>query len=79
MESPLRLLFIMCLAGSLYLEPTVVPPILLDLCSVAILHRFASPAWWEHIAQHVSAQLSADEAFNHVVTLQVRSSLLDYI
>lgn len=54
-----------------FLEPTVVPPVLLDLCSVAILHRFASPAWWDHIAQHVSAQLSASEAFNHVVTLQV--------
>ncbi|KAJ3490105.1 hypothetical protein NLI96_g1681 [Meripilus lineatus] len=57
-------------------EPTVVPPVLLDLCSVAILHRFASPAWWDHIAHHVSAQLSADEAFNHVVTLQTGEAIV---
>ncbi|KAH8106066.1 hypothetical protein BXZ70DRAFT_918051 [Cristinia sonorae] len=57
-------------------EPTVVPPVLLDLCSVAILHRFASPAWWEHIAQHVSARLGADEAFNHVVTLQTGEAIV---
>ncbi|CAL1701481.1 unnamed protein product [Somion occarium] len=57
-------------------EPTVVPPVLLDLCSVAILHRFASPAWWEHISQHVSARLSADEAFNHVVTLQTGEAIV---
>ncbi|THH33650.1 hypothetical protein EUX98_g521 [Antrodiella citrinella] len=57
-------------------EPTVVPAVLLDLCSVAILHRFASPAWWEHIAQHVSAHLSADEAFNHVVTLQTGEAIV---
>ncbi|KAL1738036.1 hypothetical protein HDZ31DRAFT_12653, partial [Schizophyllum fasciatum] len=36
-------------------EPTVVPPVLLDLCSVAILHRFSSPSWWSHICDHVSA------------------------
>lgn len=54
-------------------EPTVVPSVVLDLCSVAILHRFASPKWWEHISQHVSARLSSEDAFNHVVTLQVSS------
>ncbi|KAK7695533.1 hypothetical protein QCA50_000169 [Cerrena zonata] len=57
-------------------EPTVVPPVLLDLCSVAILHRFASPSWWEHISQHVSAQLGSDEAFNHVVTLRTGEAII---
>lgn len=54
------------------LEPTVVPPVLLDLCTVAILHRFSSPSWWEHLAQHVSADISADDAFDRVVRLEVR-------
>lgn len=59
-------------------EPTVVPPVLLDLCSVAILHRFASPSWWDHVAQHVSAQFSgsSDDAFNHVVTLQTGEAIV---
>lgn len=52
-------------------EPTVVPPVLLDLCSVAILHRFSSPAWWEHVAKHVSANLSDDAAFDQIVRLKV--------
>lgn len=52
-------------------EPTVVPPILLDLCTVAIMHRFSSPSWWEHLAQHVSANVSIDEGFDRVVSLQV--------
>jgi hypothetical protein len=53
-------------------EPTVVPPVLLDLCTVAILHRFSSPSWWEHLAKHVSADISADDAFDRVVRLEVR-------
>ncbi|OBZ76112.1 hypothetical protein A0H81_03802 [Grifola frondosa] len=56
-------------------EPTVVPPVLLDLCSVAILHRFSSPAWWEHVAKHVSADVDSSEAFDKVVNLQVRAAL----
>ena len=52
-------------------EPTVVPPVLLDLCSVTLLHRFSSPAWWEHIAKHVSADIDSKEAFDKVVNLQV--------
>lgn len=55
-----------------FLEPTVVPPVLLDLCTVAILHRFSSPSWWEHLSRHVSADVSADDAFDKVVSLQVR-------
>jgi hypothetical protein len=53
-------------------EPTVVPPVLLDLCTVSILHRFSSPSWWDHLAKHVSADISADDAFDRVVKLEVR-------
>jgi hypothetical protein len=49
-----------------------VPPVLLDLCTVAILHRFSSPSWWEHVAHHVSADVSEEEAFDKVVRLQAR-------
>lgn len=56
-------------------EPTVVPPVLLDLCTVAIMHRFSSPAWWDHLARHISADVSVDAAFDTVVKLQVRQVL----
>lgn len=52
-------------------EPTVVPKTVLDLCSVTILHRFTSPAWWQHLIQHVSADFSKSDAFDQVVKLQV--------
>ena len=54
-------------------EPTVIPPTLLDLCTVAIMHRFSSPAWWKALSAHVSADISSDSAFDKVVRLQVRS------
>ena len=54
------------------LEPTVVPPVLLDLCTVAIMHRFSSPAWWDHLARHVATDVSANEGFETVVKLKVR-------
>ncbi|OAX42919.1 hypothetical protein K503DRAFT_766314 [Rhizopogon vinicolor AM-OR11-026] len=57
-------------------EPTVVPPVLLDLCTVAILHRFSSPSWWDHLAKHVSADISADDAFDRVVKLQTGEAIL---
>ncbi|KAI0952581.1 hypothetical protein AcV7_008333 [Taiwanofungus camphoratus] len=57
-------------------EPTVVPPVLLDLCSVAILHRFSSPAWWEHVAKHVSANLSDDAAFDQIVRLKTGQAIV---
>jgi hypothetical protein len=41
------------------------------LCTVAILHRFSSPSWWDHLAQHVSADFSGEDAFDKVVKLQV--------
>lgn len=52
------------------------PPVLLDLCTVAILHRFSSPAWWEHLAHHVSAEFSGSDAFDKVVKLQVSILLI---
>ena len=52
-------------------EPTVIPPVLLDLCTVAIMHRFSSPAWWDHLARHISSDISTEEGFDKVVKLQV--------
>ena len=52
-------------------EPTILPPVIIDLCTVIILHRFQSPAWWEHIVKHVSADFSLGDAFDRVVRLQV--------
>ncbi|KAG1732028.1 uncharacterized protein EDB91DRAFT_1251964 [Suillus paluster] len=57
-------------------EPTVVPPVLLDLCSVAIMHRFSSPAWWDHLARHISADVSIEEAFDTVVKLQTGQAII---
>ncbi|THH33568.1 hypothetical protein EUX98_g516 [Antrodiella citrinella] len=57
-------------------EPNVVPPILLDLCSVHILHRFSSPSWWEHVSKHVSTEMSSEEAFDRIVKLQTGQAIL---
>ena len=45
---------------------------ILDLCTVMILHRFSSPEWWEHVKRHVCAEVSADDVFNKIVGLKVR-------
>lgn len=52
-------------------EPTAVPPVLIDLVSIAIFHRFSSPAWWEAVAKRVCADVSTTEAFERVVKLKV--------
>ncbi|KAH7907128.1 hypothetical protein BJ138DRAFT_1160878 [Hygrophoropsis aurantiaca] len=57
-------------------EPTVIPPVLLDLCTVSILHRFSSPSWWDHLAKHISADISAGDAFDKIVKLQAGEALL---
>ncbi|KAJ3551358.1 hypothetical protein NM688_g4749 [Phlebia brevispora] len=57
-------------------EPTVVPPILLDLCSVAFLHRFSSPSWLAHVEKHVAAKMDSDEAFEKVVKLQTGQAVV---
>jgi len=61
---------------TLALEPTVIPPVILDLCTVMILHRFSSPEWWEHVKRHVSAQISAEDVFEKIVGLKVSNNLL---
>ncbi|KAF5369965.1 hypothetical protein D9758_001180 [Tetrapyrgos nigripes] len=57
-------------------EPTVVPPVLLDLCTISILHRFSSVAWWNHLIKHVSADLSDDGAFDKVVKLKTGEAIV---
>ncbi|KAI6105717.1 hypothetical protein EDD17DRAFT_308389 [Pisolithus thermaeus] len=57
-------------------EPTVIPPVLLDLCTISILHRFSSPSWWEHLSKHVSADISADDAFDRVVKLETGEAIV---
>ncbi|KAG5637010.1 hypothetical protein H0H81_006110 [Sphagnurus paluster] len=57
-------------------EPTVVPPVLLDLCTVFVLHRFSSPSWWEHLIKHVSADFTASDAFDKVVRLQTGQAIV---
>ncbi|KAF8914057.1 hypothetical protein CPB84DRAFT_1861377 [Gymnopilus junonius] len=57
-------------------EPTVVPPVLIDLCSIAILHRFSSPTWWQHLIQHVPTDFSNSDAFDKVVKLQTGHAIV---
>ncbi|KDR83586.1 hypothetical protein GALMADRAFT_219407 [Galerina marginata CBS 339.88] len=57
-------------------EPTVVPPVLIDLCSVVILHRFSSPTWWQHLTQHVPTDFSHSNAFDKVVKLQTGHAIV---
>lgn len=51
------------------------PPVLLDLCSVAFMHRFSSQSWWDHISHHFSADLSS--AFDEIVRLKVCSIFVE--
>ncbi|KAF4619953.1 hypothetical protein D9613_005364 [Agrocybe pediades] len=57
-------------------EPTVVPPVLLDLCSVTILHRFSSPTWWDHLIRHVPTDFSGSDAFDKVVRLPTGHAII---
>ena len=43
-------------------EPTVVPSTMLDLASFVICHRFTSPSWCRHLAQHVSVGDNSETA-----------------
>lgn len=54
-------------------EPTVIPPILLDLCTMAIIHRFSSLSWWNHLSNHLAAEFEP-KTFDTVVGLQVGAS-----
>jgi len=55
-------------------EPTVVPPVLLDLCSVALMHRFSSRTWWEHVSKHFSADLT--NGFDEIVRLKTGQAIV---
>lgn len=56
--------------STLQQEPTVIPPALLDLCSITIMHRFSSVGWFDHLCKHVSSDFGS-EAFDSVVRLKV--------
>lgn len=53
------------------IEPTVVPPVLLDLCSIAIMHRFSSPSWWIHLSNHIAADVDEHDIIDKIVRLPV--------
>lgn len=57
-------------------EPTVIPPVLIDLCGVLILHRFSSPSWLEHVAKHVSADMSTKDALDRIVRLETGQAII---
>ncbi|TFK76039.1 hypothetical protein BDN72DRAFT_831482 [Pluteus cervinus] len=58
-------------------EPTVVPPALLDLCSIVIIHRFSSPSWWEHIVRHATVLLEdRNTVFDRLVNLQTGQAIV---
>ncbi|KAL5117450.1 hypothetical protein ACEQ8H_004615 [Pleosporales sp. CAS-2024a] len=43
-------------------EPTAVSPELIALCSVTIIHRFTSPAWYRALKKHIPALHDDDDA-----------------
>ncbi|KAL4075519.1 hypothetical protein J3A83DRAFT_4485116 [Scleroderma citrinum] len=57
-------------------EPTVIPSVLLDLCTVSIIHRLSSPSWWEHLSKHVSADISSEAAFDRVAKLETGEAIV---
>ncbi|KAG8913660.1 hypothetical protein FRC00_000405 [Tulasnella sp. 408] len=56
-------------------EPTVIPPALLDLCSITIMHRFSSVGWFDHLSKHVSSDFGS-EAFDSVVKLKTGQAIV---
>ncbi|KAI9066396.1 hypothetical protein FKP32DRAFT_1645965 [Trametes sanguinea] len=57
-------------------EPTAVPPVLIDLCNIAIFHRFSSPAWWDAVAKRVCANSTSDQGFAEVVKLKTGQAIV---
>ncbi|KAG6837975.1 hypothetical protein H0H93_008369 [Arthromyces matolae] len=57
-------------------EPTVVPSVLLDLCTMVIMHRFSSPSWYDHIIKHVSANFEGSDTFDKVVKLHTGQAIV---
>lgn len=61
-------------------EPTI-SPTLLDLCSMTVVHRFTSPAWYEALKSHLAAVSSGKEApkggmQNQIVELNTGEALV---
>lgn len=54
----------------------MIPAVLIDLCGVTILHRFSSPSWLEHVAKHVSADMTGKDALDRIVRLQTGQAIL---
>ncbi|ETW84550.1 hypothetical protein HETIRDRAFT_473230 [Heterobasidion irregulare TC 32-1] len=57
-------------------EPTIIPPVFIELSSLAIMHRFSSSAWWNHLAKHVSADLSGHDTFDQIVKLKTGEAIV---
>ncbi|KAJ7124629.1 hypothetical protein C8R43DRAFT_1240942 [Mycena crocata] len=57
-------------------EPTVIPATILDLASIIICHRFSSPAWCSHLAQHVSAGNDSAGWYQQVLLLATGDALV---
>jgi len=60
-------------------EPTI-PPRLIDLCSLIIIHRFSSPEWFNVVRKHVSIaetdKAGLENLFGRIVTLRPGEALL---
>ncbi|KAG8687703.1 hypothetical protein FRC08_011845 [Ceratobasidium sp. 394] len=59
-------------------EPTVLPPVLIDLCSCLIMHRFSSKRWYDHLLGHIAADMP-DDAFAQLVSLKACMVVLSQI
>lgn len=55
-------------------EPTVVPPIFLELASIIISRLFSSPGWWQHLNQHcvVDTSLGENDMISKVRYIAIR-------
>lgn len=42
-------------------EPTMSPRLLLDLCTVTVVHRFKSPEWFRTLRDHLDGVSTLDE------------------
>ncbi|KAG8688262.1 hypothetical protein FRC09_013006 [Ceratobasidium sp. 395] len=56
-------------------EPTVLPPVLIDLCSCLIMHRFSSKRWYDHLLGHIAADMP-DDAFAQLVSLKTGQAIV---
>ncbi|QRV91360.1 AAA-like domain protein [Ceratobasidium sp. AG-Ba] len=56
-------------------EPTVLPPVLIDLCSCLIMHRFSSKRWYDHLMSHIAADMP-DDTFAQLVSLKTGQAIV---